>query len=690
MGWDAVMTRAPSEIGRAIARLSGDPTFAAFAKPDAAILVFDEAAERILWASPAAAGLAEAMSDSASQATSSFRARLADVASELSPGQGMRLERLRFEQARLAPPAVCACSMTTLDSGQRIFLTAIIGSVPKVFSRARPPVEARGESVAEEVQAASPAPVSIPMRKPSKTVRFVWHADAEGRFTQVSPALADTVGPEAGNIVGRTWHELSQSLVEDPQGGVAPLFSHRETLGAREVFWSTQDGGRVPVDLAGMPVFGPDRNLVGFRGFGLIRTDESASNATVGPTAADPGPVDVASAETPSPAEEKLYQPEPEESFYFGSDLLTDDALPASITVEESAEEDVAPEVAKAPVELRLPEATPLRISTENRVRPELPDEGTGNIVRLPPQQRREPEPRRETPVRSGRSSEPPALSSADRSALREIARALGARFDGDPASTEGESSVDSTSLTETDATQHASFSRPDAPPVQIPSPPVNGDRVLDRLPIGVIVHRGERLLFANRLLLDLVDYDDIGQIASDGGIVRLFRGSPTLLRSDEGGAPLALSTRHSESIAVEVRLATVEWDGLPASLMLIRKIPEADTTYRLRGTEADLRQREARVAELESILDTATDGVIVIDETGRILSLNRSAEALFGYDEREVVGDAVDGALRAGKPHRRARLPRGPALLGRGEPPERRPRSPGPGPAGRHSSRSS
>ncbi len=199
-----------------------------------------------------------------------------------------------------------------------------------------------------------------------------------------------------------------------------------------------------------------------------------------------------------------------------------------------------------------------------------------------------------------------------------------------------------STSLTETDATQHASFSRPDAPPVQIPSPPVNGDRVLDRLPIGVIVHRGERLLFANRLLLDLVDYDDIGQIASEGGIVRLFRGSPTLLRSDEGGAPLALSTRHSESIAVEVRLATVEWDGLPASLMLIRKIPEADTTYRLRGTEADLRQREARVAELESILDTATDGVIVIDETGRILSLNRSAEALFGYDEREVVGDAV------------------------------------------------
>ena len=53
-------------------------------------------------------------------------------------------------------------------------------------------------------------------------------------------------------------------------------------------------------------------------------------------------------------------------------------------------------------------------------------------------------------------------------------------------------------------------------------------------------------------------------------------------------------------------------------------------------------RLRQARVAELEAILDTATDGVIVLDETGRILSLNRSAEALFGYDQREVVGDAI------------------------------------------------
>ena len=104
--------------------------------------------------------------------------------------------------------------------------------------------------------------------------------------------------------------------------------------------------------------------------------------------------------------------------------------------------------------------------------------------------------------------------------------------------------------------------------------------------------------------------------------------------------APLALTSRGNESIAVDVRLTTVEWDGLPASLMLIPKAAAAEQGQRLRALELDLRAREGRLRELSSILDTATDGVIVLDDAGRILSLNRSAEALFGYDQNEVAGE--------------------------------------------------
>ena len=62
----------------------------------------------------------------------------------------------------------------------------------------------------------------------------------------------------------------------------------------------------------------------------------------------------------------------------------------------------------------------------------------------------------------------------------------------------------------------------------------------------------------------------------------------------------------------------------------------------RLQALELDRLASDARLSELSSVLDTATDGVIMLDGHGRILSLNRSAEALFGYDQREVAGESL------------------------------------------------
>jgi PAS domain S-box-containing protein len=47
----------------------------------------------------------------------------------------------------------------------------------------------------------------------------------------------------------------------------------------------------------------------------------------------------------------------------------------------------------------------------------------------------------------------------------------------------------------------------------------------------------------------------------------------------------------------------------------------------------AELRLAQAQMRELKSILDTATDGVVVIEPDGRVVSCNRSAEALFDED---------------------------------------------------------
>jgi two-component system sensor kinase FixL len=62
------------------------------------------------------------------------------------------------------------------------------------------------------------------------------------------------------------------------------------------------------------------------------------------------------------------------------------------------------------------------------------------------------------------------------------------------------------------------------------------------------------------------------------------------------------------------------------------------DITERKRA-EAELREREAR---LSTILDTAVDAIIVIDEAGKIESFSASAARLFGYELGEVRGENV------------------------------------------------
>jgi diguanylate cyclase (GGDEF)-like protein/PAS domain S-box-containing protein len=58
-----------------------------------------------------------------------------------------------------------------------------------------------------------------------------------------------------------------------------------------------------------------------------------------------------------------------------------------------------------------------------------------------------------------------------------------------------------------------------------------------------------------------------------------------------------------------------------------------------LRSHAAALREREAR---LRAVLDNVAEAIITVDRDGRINSLNRSAEQIFGYDVADVVGQSA------------------------------------------------
>ena len=163
---------------------------------------------------------------------------------------------------------------------------------------------------------------------------------------------------------------------------------------------------------------------------------------------------------------------------------------------------------------------------------------------------------------------------------------------------------------------------------------------ILDRLPVGVLVYRLDKLIYANRAFLDWTGYGDLHALAEAGGLDALFIEPGAAPVGDNGAKSLAITTNRGDTLPVEARLFTTPWDGESALvLMLTNATAAVASDGRAKTADAALRRAETEALELRSILDAATDGVILLDREGQIISLNRGAEALFGYKSEELVG---------------------------------------------------
>ena len=172
---------------------------------------------------------------------------------------------------------------------------------------------------------------------------------------------------------------------------------------------------------------------------------------------------------------------------------------------------------------------------------------------------------------------------------------------------------------------------------------------VLERLPVGVLIHRNDALLYANRAFLEWTGYADLAAVAAAGGLERLVvePSAGALDRINGTGKTFTIATRTGDTLTCEGRLYSVPWQG-ESALMLALIRTAADE--RLRDTEIALRAAEAETRELRSILDTATDGVIVVDRDGphaRAQPLGRGAVRLRVPRDR---APPVHRAVRAGE----------------------------------------
>jgi PAS domain S-box-containing protein len=481
-------------------------------------------------------------------------------------------------------------------------------------------------------------------------LRFVWQIGADGRFTIASEEFITLVGARTAGLLGQLWTRIAAELGLDADRRIERAIASRDTWSGVMVGWPADGTAeRLPVALSGLPSFGDDRAFAGYRGFGVCRDTECIA-AIIG--------VRIARAEEASTSAEHQRADAPIAEIAADPSRANTDAPGIDDTHDAAADDVGTPSV---PAESR-PQLTVVP-AAENVV----PFRAAG-------------------PTAIDRR---PALTSVERNAFHEIAKALGARVEGDtsdptevaaskarpddgaaagtteasaapgdpvPSATDRDRQQAEDALVEGDrsaAEQAAAQSRPrtsapfpavpnaDAPAGHEVQAAVGAEReILDRVPVAVLTYRGDALLYANRAFFDWTGFRDLDDFAAAGGLQHLIP-DPELQgpgEADGPGRPVAIRTRSGDGLLVEGRVFKVGREAETALLLMLNKAAPDD---RHRQVEAALRAAEANARELASILDTATDGVIVTDASGQVVAANRSAEALFGFDARELNGRA-------------------------------------------------
>jgi len=447
------------------------------------------------------------------------------------------------------------------------------------------PGEAGGRTAAPALAAAPSGEVASTPAARRHPLRFIWQMDIDGRFTLGAPEFADVAGPSTAALIGRPWNEIARALALDPEGRIEQAIASRDTWSGITVAWPIDDTGeRVAVALSGLPEFGRDRSFRGYRGFGVCR-DVAYLDAAMASGRSEPAPA-VGSPRTgdrgpPSETRPLLtVVPTAKNVVPFRSSAASGERRATLSPVEHTAFREIAKVLGGRAEESNVETWAALPASE----RPAAPTSGSDQKVAAP-------------------GAEPPAIAIPS-------AFAPGAL---------GNEAVPRAAA---DATSFATS---------------NEQLILDRAPFGILVYGRDRALYANPAFLAWTGYADIHAITAAGGVLRLFAGAlPALDQVADGARTLALAPQGGGTLSFESRLTTVPWDGEAAIMLLVVK-PEFDG--RLKTSELALRAAEAGNRELQSILDTATDGVILVERDGRILSLNRSAEALFGYESAELAG---------------------------------------------------
>ncbi|CAM5525604.1 PAS domain S-box-containing protein [Aquamicrobium terrae] len=534
-----------------------------------------------------------------------------------------------------------------------------------------------GSDRREPLEGAPSAQAEVPQgeRDPAPA-RFVWRTDADGSFSAISPEFAGAVGEPAADVVGRRFRDVAMIFGFDPSGEIAGLLERRDTWSGRTVLWPvTGTALRVPVDLAALPVYDRNRVFEGFRGFGVVRTaDAVADPEGIGLVLASGGGGRDANAPAQvTPTSNAPEEPAPEETT--ANETLAEPSLDPfrgevpALTIAPKPDRRFSDKVIRL-AEHRPPQPAPekglsvVERSAFREIGERLKKDGF--VEAGPGEAEAPPPPSSDKPAGSlldlaGREADPEHPSGAEGDDSMAAADFADARDDETlPATGQPEAPA----LPE--ETGSAAESRSDEPAPEGPAarqPETDHDvddegvvpaafataanrdpdtSILAKLPVPLLIHSGDVLHYANEEFLALTGYADLAALEQAGGLGALFAASYPDHETNGADRALRLRTAEGTEFPAEAILRAVPWRDRKALMLVIRRTGQDDAPAAEQPaatTQPDISELKARIAEMRTIIDTATDGVVLIGPDGDIRSISRPAEALFSFDSDEVAG---------------------------------------------------
>ena len=200
-------------------------------------------------------------------------------------------------------------------------------------------------------------------------------------------------------------------------------------------------------------------------------------------------------------------------------------------------------------------------------------------------------------PFRPTAAGEPkvPSLSAGERNAFRELAQELMARLRGhgdEPTDAADARAADDALLATHEGIAEAAQQQAER-------------AILDRVPAGILVYRGDALLYANRAFLDWSGYGSLDALAATGGLNALFAESDAEALVESGGSQqFCIQVRHGQRLAVEGRLVAVPWSSGSALALIVSS---GQTEQRQRALQSALEAAQEEVHGIKDALERST-----------------------------------------------------------------------------------